>query len=139
MIEERGTVDSAQWLASYQERLDRMAADTQAAQTNLRQASGRAASARGEVEVSVASSGALTGLRLAASVRAMESDQLAQLILDTAREAHRAVGSQVVGIMTEYVGEGPALDRIRERVPEAMAQSDTRTDDEYFTAPEIIQ
>lgn len=132
-------MDSAQWLASYQERLDRMAADAQTAQTNLRQASGHAASPRGDVEVSVGPTGALTGLRLAASVRTLESDQLAQLILDTAREAHRAVGSQVVGIMTEYVGEGPALDGIRRRLPEAMSQSEARTDDDYFTAPEIIQ
>lgn len=132
-------MDSTQWLTSYRERLDRMAADAQTATTNLRQASGRAASPRGEVEVSVGPSGALTGLRLAASVRTLESDHLAQLILDTAREARRAVGSQVVGIMTEYVGEGPALDGLRERLPEVMAQSDTRTDDEYFTAPEIIQ
>lgn len=132
-------MESAQWLASYSERLARMAADARSAQANMRQASGRAASPRGEVEITVGPSGALTGLSLSAATRKLPADQLAQLILDTAHEAHRAVSAQVVGIMTEYVGEGPALDQLRERLPELAAQSDSRTDEEYYAEPEIIQ
>jgi DNA-binding protein YbaB len=126
-------------LASYQERLDRMAADARTAKANMRQAGGHATSPRGEVEVSVGPSGALTGLRLTPAARTLEVDQLAQLILDAAREAHRAASAQVVGIMTEYVGEGPALDAIRDRLPAAAAQPAARTDDEYYAEPEIIQ
>lgn len=141
MIEERGIVDSAQWdsaqwLASYRERIDRVTANVRTAQANLRQAGGRAESPRGEVEVSVGPYGALTGLRLTAAARRLEVDELAQLILDTAETAQRAAGAQVVGIMTDFVGEGPALDLIREQLPEVPARADNRTDDSF---PEIIR
>lgn len=132
-------MDSAQWLASYRARLDRVAANARTAEASLRQAGGRATSPRGEVEVSVGSTGALTGLRLSAAARALEADQLAQLILDTARDAQRTAGATAVGIMIEYVGEGPALDAIRQHLPAATAPPAARTDDEYFAEPEIIQ
>jgi len=141
VIEERGIVDSvewdsAQWLASYQERLDRMTANVRTAQANLRQAGGRAESPRGEVEVSVGPNGALTGLRLTPAARRLEVDELARLILNTAAAAQRAAGAQVVGIMTEFVGEGPALDLIREQLPEVPARPTNLADDEF---PEIIR
>jgi hypothetical protein len=113
-----------------------MTANVQTAQANLRQAAGRAESPRGEVEVSVGPYGALTGLRLTAAARRLEVDELAQLILNTAHEAQRTAGAQVVGIMTEFVGEGPALDQIREQLPEVPARPGNPTDDEF---PEIIR
>jgi hypothetical protein len=128
--------DSAQWLASYRERLDRVTANVRTAQESLRQAGGLATSPRGEVEVSVGPNGALTGLRLSPAARRLEVDELAQLILDTATSAQRAAGAQVVGIMTEFVGEGPALDLIREQIPEVPARAGGLADDEF---PEIIR
>jgi hypothetical protein len=132
-------VDSAQWLATYQARLDQIAANARNVEATLRQVGGRATSPRGEVEVSVGPSGALTDLRLTAAARQLSSDELARLIVDTAREAQRAAGAQVVDIMTEYVGEGPALDAIRQHLPAPEAAPDKRTDDEYYAEPEIIQ
>lgn len=133
-------MDPAQWLTTYDRGLARMAANAQAAEAGLRQAGGTAVSPRGEIEVKVGPSGALVDLRLTPAARALEADRLAQLILATAQEAQRAVGNQVVGIMTEYVGEGPALDMVRRNLPSAAGQlTDVRADDDYFANPEITQ
>ena len=131
-------MDPAQWLADYDRTLARAAANAQAAEQNLRQVGGRASSPRGEVTVAVGPSGALTDLRLTPAARALEAEQLARLILTTAQQAQRAVGAQVVQIMTEYVGDGPALDVVRRALPpEARPDPgpDRADDDDYFSNP----
>jgi hypothetical protein len=138
-------VDPAEWLATYDKRLAKMAADAQVAEASLRQVGGRAASPRGEVEVRVGPSGAMEDIRLTAGARSLAADDLAQLILRTAQQAQRTVGAQVVRIMTDYIGAGPALDIVRQNLPAAPVepgrqQFDTRSDDDYFAnPPEIIQ
>lgn len=112
-------MDPAQWLADYEKTLARTAADARAASECLQEVGGRAASPRGEVEVTVSASGALEDLTLTPAARALEVDALAQLIMNTVRQAHRMVGNQVVQIMTEYLGEGPALDMVIENLPPA--------------------
>jgi DNA-binding protein YbaB len=129
-------VDPEQWLADYDRTLARAAANAQAASESLSRAGGRATSPRGEVEVEVGASGALTGLRLSPAARALEADTLARLILSTVQQAHRAAGAQVVEIMTEYVGDGPALQLVRDNIPAdpAAAPAPAR-DEDYFTNP----
>ncbi|KAA5826032.1 YbaB/EbfC family nucleoid-associated protein [Saccharopolyspora hirsuta] len=134
---------AAQWLAGYDERLARAAADAKAATESLRQMSGTATSPRGEITVQVGPSGAMEDIRLTPAARAMEAEQLAQLILATAQEAQRTVGAQVVEIMTEYVGDGPALDFVKENMPPAagVATGPRRADDDdddYFANPVVI-
>lgn len=129
--------DSAAWLADYQKNLSRMRANAEAASASLSRAGGRAASPRGEVEVEVGPSGALTGLRLSPAARALEADALARLILATVHDAHRQAGAQVVEIMTDYVGDGPALQLVRDNLPVEAVPPAPREDD-YFANPGII-
>ncbi|MER7011696.1 YbaB/EbfC family nucleoid-associated protein [Saccharopolyspora sp. NPDC000359] len=134
---------AAQWLAGYDERLARAAADAKAANESLSQMSGTATSPRGEITVQVGPSGAMEDIRLTPAARAMEAEQLAQLILATAQEAQRTVGAQVVEIMTEYVGDGPALDFVKENMPPAAGvetgpRRDTDDDDDFFANPVVI-
>ncbi|MDA3645761.1 YbaB/EbfC family nucleoid-associated protein [Saccharopolyspora indica] len=135
---------AAQWLAGYDERLAKAAADAKAANESLRQMSGTATSPRGEITVQVGPSGAMEDIRLTPAARAMEAEQLAQLILTTSQEAQRSVGAQVVEIMTEYVGDGPALDFVKENMPPAAGvEAGSRRpagddDDDFFANPVVI-
>ncbi|MGW3469596.1 YbaB/EbfC family nucleoid-associated protein [Saccharopolyspora sp. NPDC000995] len=135
---------AAQWLASYDQKLARAAANAKAASETLSRMSGTATSPRGEVAVQVGPSGALEDIRLTPAARAMEVEQLAKLILATAQEAQRSVGSQVVEIMTDYVGDGPALDFVKQNMPPAAgvdATSGVRptdNDEDYFANPRVI-
>ncbi|MGW1681091.1 YbaB/EbfC family nucleoid-associated protein [Saccharopolyspora sp. NPDC002376] len=135
---------AAQWLAGYDERLARAAANAKAANESLRQMSGTATSPRGEVAVQVGPSGAMEDIRLTPAARALEAEQLAQLILTTAQQAQRTVGAQVVEIMTEYVGDGPALEFVKENMPPAAGveagqrRADDDNDDDFFANPVVI-
>ncbi|UJW29526.1 YbaB/EbfC family nucleoid-associated protein [Saccharothrix sp. AJ9571] len=132
-------MDPARWLADYQSNLERLDATARAVESNLRQVGGSATSPRGEVSVAVGVSGALEDLRLTAAARALDADQLAQLILATARQAQRVAGAQVVEIMTEYTGEGPALDLIKRNLAAAEpAPAAVPDDDHYFSNPPEI-
>lgn len=108
---------STQWLADYEERITRVAANARHTRESLTDVRGTAATPRGEVTVTVGPSGALEDIELTPAARAMEADRLAELIVATAREAQRDVGARVVAIMTDYVGEGPALDLVRRNLP----------------------
>lgn len=131
-----------QWLANYDQKVADAAANAQAASESLRQMAGHASSPRGEVTVRVGPSGALEDVTLTPAARALEAEQLAQLILATAQEAQRTVGAQVVEIMTDYVGDGPALEIVKENMPPA-AGVDVQSsgaqrpvdDDTYFANP----
>jgi fructose-1,6-bisphosphatase/sedoheptulose 1,7-bisphosphatase-like protein len=105
-------VDPARWLAEYDERLTRVAAGAEAATERLRTAGGRATSPRGEVTVTVNAGGALDGVTLTPAARTLEADQLARLIVTTARQAQQEASTQVADIMTRYLGDGAALDQI---------------------------
>ncbi|WP_188987483.1 YbaB/EbfC family nucleoid-associated protein [Saccharopolyspora thermophila] len=134
---------AAQWLAGYDERLTRAAADAKAVSRSLSQVRGSATSPRGEVAVQVGPGGALEDIRLTPAARALEAEQLAKLILATAQQAQRTVGAQVVEIMAGYVGEGPSLDFVKEHLPPAaVREAEERRgpvdDDEYFANPEVI-
>lgn len=110
-------MDSAQWLARYDDRLTRTAANAAAASESLRDAGGRASSPRGEVTVTVNAGGVLDDVALTPAARAMEVDQLSRLIVATARQAQQAAGAQVAEIMTRYLGDGPALDEVIRHLP----------------------
>lgn len=134
---------AAQWLASYDKKLARAAANAKAASESLRQVSGTASSPRGEVSVRVGPSGALEDIKLTPAARALEAEQLARLILATAQEAQRTIGAQVIEIMTDYVGDGPALEIVKQNMPPAAgvepgAASPSDNDDDYFANPTVI-
>lgn len=128
-----------QWLADYDKRLTEIATRAKAAGERLRQVDGTATSPRGEVKVRVGASGVLEDLTLAPSARTLESDELARLILDTMNKARHAVSTQIAGISTRYLGEGPALDVVRQHLPAGVPATRNRDDDDYFANPEITQ
>ena len=107
------TVDSARWLAEYNDRLTKAAAGAEAASAGLRQAGGRATSPRGEVTVAVNAAGALEDLALTPAARRLEVEQLARLIVETAHQARRAAGERVAAVLSEHFGDGPAIDIVR--------------------------
>lgn len=111
-------MDSAQWLAQYDDRLSRTAANAAAASENLGNACGRATSPRGEVTVTVNAGGVLDDVTLTPAARALEADQLARLIVTTARQAQQAAGEQVAEIMESYLGNGPALEMVTRHLPQ---------------------
>jgi DNA-binding protein YbaB len=135
------TVDPAQWLADYDKQLAGTAASAQAAGEELARVNGQARSPRGEVDVRVSASGALVDLRLTPAARRLEAEQLAQLILATAREAQRLAGARTLEIMSGYVGDGPALDAVKQHLPVGEPTPAVRaSDDDYFAAtPGVIQ
>jgi hypothetical protein len=131
-------MDPQQWLAQYDKRLTEVATRAKEAGARLRQVGGTAASPRGEVEVRVSASGTLEDLTLTPAARTLESDELARLIMDTTRKARRAVGAQVAGISTEYFGEGPALEVIKQHLPAGVPAIKNPDDDDYFANPPEI-
>ena len=132
-------MDPAQWLAGYRQHLASTAANARAAGDSLGQVSGHARSPHGEVEVQVSASGALTDLTLTPAARRLEADRLAQLILATTRAAQWSASAQVLEIMTGYVGDGTALDMIRQHLPaDLVPAGDHRTDDDFFANPPEI-
>lgn len=133
-------MDTEQWLAQHEKRLTDVATRAEQASARLRQVGSTAASPRGEIEVRVGASGTIEDLTLTPSARTLESDELARLILDTARKARHAVSAQIVGISADYLGEGPALEVIKQHLPAGVPVTGDLDDDNYFAnPPEITQ
>jgi DNA-binding protein YbaB len=144
-------MDPDKWFAQYDEKLRDAAAKAEKAENALKTVGGSATSRDGEITVRVNASGATSDLVLRRGAADYEPEQLARVILETTREAQRDVGAQVVDIMTKFVGEGAALDAVKEHLPvgytgdagdDAVAMEkrrDKRSDDEYFeNPPEVV-
>ncbi|GLZ43705.1 YbaB/EbfC family nucleoid-associated protein [Actinokineospora sp. NBRC 105648] len=138
-----------QWLAQYDETLQKAAASAQKADKALREVGGTATSADGDVTVRVSAGGATTGLFLRPGVRDLEPEQLARVILEVTRQAQRDASAQVVAAMEELVGDSPALDVVKANLPQGYTGDDVeapaatprvkRSDDEYFdNPPEVV-
>ncbi|GAA2969632.1 YbaB/EbfC family nucleoid-associated protein [Actinokineospora diospyrosa] len=139
-----------QWLAQYDETLQKAAAGAQKAEKALREVGGSASSSDGEVTVRVSASGVTTDLVLRPGVRELEPEQLARVILDVTRQAQRDAGAKVVAAMEELVGDSSALDVVKSYLPQgytgdavdnpaAAKPRDRRSDDEYFdNPPEVV-
>ncbi|MCT2587221.1 YbaB/EbfC family nucleoid-associated protein [Actinophytocola gossypii] len=132
-------MDTEQWLAQYDKRISEIAARAEEAGARLRQVGGTASSPRGEVEVRVGASGVLEDLTLTPAARALESDELSRLIVDTTRRARHAAGARVAGISAEFFGEGPALEVIRQHLPAGAPAPRNRDEDDYFANPEVTR
>jgi hypothetical protein len=145
-------MDPEKWFAQYDEKLQAAAASADKADKALREVGGSATSQDGEVTVRVTASGALSDLVLRPGARDFEPEHLARVILETSRQAQRDAGQQVVDVMTKFVGEGDALEKVKEYLPQGftkdgkdnpldlVAHRDKRPDDEYFDSPpEVIK
>jgi hypothetical protein len=133
-------MDPQQWLAQYDKRLTEIATRAKEAAARVGQVGGTATSARGEGEARGGASGTLENLKLRPAARTLESDELARLILHTTWKARRSVSAQIAGISTRYLGEGPALEVIKQHLPAGVPVSKNPDDDDYFAnPPEITQ
>jgi DNA-binding protein YbaB len=140
-------MDPEKWFAQYDEKLQAAAASANKAEKALREVGGSATSQDGEVTVRVTAGGALSDLVLRPAVRDMEPEQLARVILETSQKAQRDAGQQVVDVMTEFVGEGDALETVKQHLPagftgdgrdkpvDPTARRGPRSDEEYFDSP----
>ena len=105
-------MESAQWLAGYEDLLARTAANAAAASAALRETAGHATSPGGEVTVTVGPGGAFDAVTLTPAARALRPEELARLIVATARQAQQAASTRVAAIMADYLGHGPALEHV---------------------------
>jgi DNA-binding protein YbaB len=147
-------MDPEKWFAQYDEKLKAAAASANKAEQALKEVGGSATSQDGDVTVRVTANGGLSDLVLRPGVSDLEPEQLAKVILETSRKAQRDAGQQVVDVMTKFVGEGAALDAVREYLPQGFtndgrdnpmdlvqrSERKPRSDDEYFDSPpEVIK
>lgn len=105
-------MDPAQWLADYQERLEKAAYGARAASASLAEVGASATSPRGEVTVTVNAAGVLGDVALTPAARKLDVDTLAMLIVSTAREAQRVASARMTEVMANYLGDSAALDEI---------------------------
>ncbi len=105
-------MDPAQWLADYQERLERAAYGARSASASLAEVGASATSPRGEVTVTVNAAGVLGDVSLTPAARKLDVDTLAVLIVSTAREAQRLASARMTEVMATYLGDGDALNQI---------------------------
>ncbi len=115
-------MDPAQWLADYQDRLERAAYGARAASASLREVGASATSPRGEVTVTVDAAGVLDHVSLAAAARKLDADTLAALIVTTAREAQRLASARMAEVMAQYLGDGEALAQITQHLPAGVVR-----------------
>ena len=113
-------MDPAQWLADYQERLERVAYSARSASASLAEVGASATSSRGEVTVTVNAAGVLGDVALTPAARKLDVDTLAMLIVGTAREAQRLASARMTEVMASYLGESDALHQITSHQPEAV-------------------
>ncbi|ACU37375.1 YbaB/EbfC family nucleoid-associated protein [Actinosynnema mirum] len=130
-------MNAEQWLADYRRELAGAADGAARAGALLRQVGGHATSPRGEVEAWVGAGGALARLRLSAHARALEPDVLADLVVATAEAARASAAGRIAEIMTGFVGEGAALDAVREHQPAAVRRRDEQDDEDYYANPGV--
>ena len=97
-------------------------------ETKVQNLKGRASSRRGEVSVTVDSSGGLSDLKLTDAATALTASDLAGLILETFHKAHRKVTESYVDIVNDEFGKDSPT--ARAAADEAWGRVTTDVDDE---------
>lgn len=138
-----------QWLAQYGEKIEQAKRNAAQAESQLGGVGGSATSPDGLVTVTVNASGALTDLVLRPQLRGEDPERISGAIMTAVAQAQRAAAGKVVEIMTEFVGDSPALEFVKAKMPNGYSgdgtdavepepeiqRRDTRPDDDYFTNP----
>lgn len=110
-------MDENTWLQQYQEETQQRLGLAQEIQEKLRESTGTAQSQDGAVRVTVGPTGALTNLELSPRAGQLTQVQLAQLILRTAREAHRQAGAQMQEAIRPLIGDSDAMAYLESQLP----------------------
>jgi DNA-binding protein YbaB len=101
-------MDGAQWLASYQERLQEFGARAAQAQKAVADASATVTSRDGAVTVTVDPAGALHRLVLSERTEAMTRVQLAAAVVATANEARAEAAHRAAAAVSPLIGPDAA-------------------------------
>lgn len=114
-----------EWMRDFESTIADARAKAAAVQDGLAGASGSATSKDGSVTVSVAPTGALTGVRLTADAMRLSHGQLAAEIMAVAREAQRSASSQVAEVFGQVNGaESESYRLITEYLPPAEEEDE---------------
>lgn len=142
-------IDPDQWLKEYGAKIEQAKQQAEQAVGQLGGVGGSASSPDGLITVTVNATGVLTDLQIKPEARGMDPSEIATAVLTASTKAQREASGRVVQIMGEFVGESPALDFVKQQMPNGYAgdgtdeeepkseleRKDTRPDDEYFTNP----
>ena len=112
-------MDANAQLRDYQQDIQSRLARAEQVKEMVNSATGSSRSADGAVLVTVGPTGALQDLQLSPKADGMTSTQLAQLILRTAREAHRKVAEQVAQSVKPLIGDSEAMSFLESQIPPA--------------------
>jgi hypothetical protein len=105
-------LDAAErWIDDWQSRFEEQAARARALSQRVGELTATAASEDGTVEVTVGSSGALTGLRLDEAIRGRPPADTAEQIMAVARAALARLAGQATVVVEETVGRDSAAGR----------------------------
>lgn len=142
-------IDPDQWLAQYGAKIEQAKQNAEQARDQLGGVGGSASSPDGLITVTVNATGVLTDLQIKPEARGMDPSEIASAVLTASTKAQRDASGRVVQIMTDFVGDSPALEFVKAQMPNGYAgdgtdeeepkseleRKDTRPDDEYFTNP----
>ncbi|HEU5126386.1 MAG TPA: YbaB/EbfC family nucleoid-associated protein [Glycomyces sp.] len=111
--------DPEAYMRRFESNIAAMRANADRLQEGLRAANATAASAEGEVTVTVNMSGALQAIEFGPTHRHLSGQGLSDLIMETYREAAAEASSRTVDVMTDILGEdSEALNIMRRYAPE---------------------
>lgn len=121
-------MDANAFLRDYQQDVRSRLARAEQVKERIDAAAGSSRSADGAVLVTVGPTGALQDLQLTPKAENMTSAQLAQLILRTAREAHRKVAEQIAQSVKPLIGDSEAMSFLESQIPPAEEPSQPAQD-----------
>jgi DNA-binding protein YbaB len=120
-------LDANAWLQDYQQQAQARVARAGEIKEQLASASASAQSPDGAVTVTVGPSGALQNVEFSPRAEGLSRTQLAQVILRTAREAHRRVAERMAQAVKPLIGDSEAMEFLESQVPPPeMAQPSSR-------------
>jgi DNA-binding protein YbaB len=130
----RGPVDTEQWLADFQSRVDDLRGKSARLREQLTEASGTASSPDGLVRVTAGPSGALQALHIDEKAMSGTASRLTETIMQTFGQAQAKVAHQVAGALEPLAGGTEMMDVVRSFLPPAPEGEETGEEPEMPAA-----
>jgi hypothetical protein len=105
------------WVEQYQREAAERLGQVQGLKEDLTNATGSAASPRGEVRLTVGPGGNLIDLEFGEKAAQIPPAELARLVLRTAQQAHHQAGQAMMQIMRPMIGDSEAMDFLKTQLP----------------------
>jgi DNA-binding protein YbaB len=110
-------MESDSWVEQYQREAAERLGQAQEIKGELANATGSAASARGEVRLTVGPGGNLIDIEFGEKATHLAATELAKLVLRTAKQAHHQAGQAMMEIMRPMIGDSGAMDFLKTQLP----------------------